>query len=428
MLLLLATLGMVAAACLPNGAPVAGNSVVVTAMATASLKAPTTTVKTTRTTTTTTVPKTTTTTTPKSIGTPTANRVAASTTTVPTSLTPPASSVTAPFDVCGALQNAATGATVTVPAGTWGIGNCVVDGAGRANVTVRSQYQAQPTSPGGTTSPTSKLIGSLRCNDCDGWLFDGLVVEGNGSLTDPTHVVAMARGTGWRWTNCELTNGVDAAGVRYGVRGVFNTWQEIRNWQVDHCWIHANGNTRPTVTDNNYDHLVYLNGYTSSLASNGRLGPGNVFEDNRSGAPVKVGFGVDASNLPVGVRGVTVEGNTLRNNGSPDGLCGVLVAGNAPETVVRGNAIDCTSTPVETTKTPVALRDWPNGATVRIESNTMTGALNSGTPTACGSLVAGPYDQTISVKQWLPQAWFTVNAGSCGWQGITSIGNVTTAG
>ena len=439
MVLLLATLGMVAAACLPNTAPIASSTVAVTGLATASVKATATTLKATTTTvpkaTTTTVPKTTTTTAPKTttttvpkttttlapIGTPTSKQTSA--TTVPTS-TPPDSSV---VDVCASLQSAAAGGTVTVPAGTWNIGNCVVDGLGRANVTVRSQYQAQPTSPGGTTSPTSRLVGSLRCNDCDGWLFDGLVVEGNGSLVDPTHVVAMARGNGWRWTNCELTNGVDAAGVRYGVRGVFNTWQEIRNWQVDHCWIHANGNTRPTVADNNFDHLVYLNGYTSSLASNGRLGPGNVFEDNRSGAPVKVGFGVDASNLPVGVRGVTVEGNTLRNNGSPDGLCGVLVAGNSPDTVVARNTIDCTSTPAETTKTPVALRDWPSGAAVRIESNSMTGALNSGTPTACGSLVAGPYDQTISVKQWLPQAWFTISVGSCGWQGITSIGNTTSA-
>ncbi len=377
----------------------------------------------------------------KSIGSPTSKQRAATTSTTTsttvaptTTVAPPttAAPVTTPpvsvvFDACAALQNVAAGGTVTVPAGTWTIGNCVVDGSNRANVTVRSQNQAQPTSPTGTTTATSKLVGSLRCNDCNGWLFDGLVVEGNGSLADPTHVVAMARGTGWRWTNCELTNGVNASGVRYGVRGVFNTWQEVRNWQIDHCWIHDNGNTRPTVADNNFDHLVYLNGYTSSLASNGRLGPGNVFEGNNSGAPVKVGFGVDGSNMPVGVRGVTVEGNTLRDNSSPDGLCGVLVAGNSPETVVARNTIDCTSTPVEGTKSPVGLRDWPNGATVRIESNTMSGALNSGAPTACGSLAAGPYDQTISVKQWLPQAWITIGAGSCGWQGIISTGNSTTA-
>jgi hypothetical protein len=332
------------------------------------------------------------------------------------------------FDACAALQNVAVGGTVTVPAGSWSIGNCVVDGSARADVTVRSQYQAQPTSPGGTTTPTSKLVGTLRCNDCDGWLFDGLVVEGNGSLADPAHVVSMARGDGWRWTNCELTNGLDPSGVRYGARGVFNTWQEVRNWQIDHCWVHDNGNTRPTVADNNFDHLVYLIGYTYSLASNGRVGPDNVFEGNHSGAPVKVGYGVDGSNMPVGIRGVTVDGNTLRDNSSPEGLCGVLIAGNSPDTTVARNTIDCTSMPVDGTKSPIGLRDWPSGAVVRIEQNAMTGAVNAGMATACGSVVVGPYDQTISVKQWFPQVRLTISTASCGWQGIAASGNTTTAG
>ena len=326
---------------------------------------------------------------------------------------------TAGYDACAALRTAAPGSTVVVPSGSWSIGDCRIDGRGRAAVTVRSES-------GSTTDQPSTLVGALRCADCDGWRFDGIAVRGAGTLVDPAYVVSMARGDGWRWTNCDLSNGVDATGRRLGVRGVFNVWEAARNWQVDSCRIHSNGSSRPGVSSNNWDHLVYINGFQSTTSANAQIGPNNVFENNRWGAPVKVGFGVSSTNAPVGVRGVRVTGNTLRSNSSPDGNCGVLVAGDSADTVVSGNRIDCSDQPEESTLSAVAIRDWPAGTTIRVEGNTLVGSRGAGTSTACGSPVNGQaYDRSITVRQWLTGWWFTVTAGSCGWQGISSVGNVT---
>jgi len=272
--------------------------------------------------------------------------------------------------------------------------------------------------------PSSTLVGSLRCTDCDGWTFDGLAVRGDGTLLDPTHVVSMARGRGWRWMNCDLSNGQDDRGVTHGVRGVFSTWQEARDWQITGCHLHDNGSSRPEVADNNWDHLVYINGFASTTSANGRIGPNNLFEGNRAGAPVKVGYGVDASNLPIGVRGVRVEGNVIRGNTSPDGNCGVLVAGDSPWTVVENNTIDCSLTPEELTVSPISVRHWPSGSQIRIERNTVVGAKDAGVPNACGSTVSSSrYDRTVTVRQWLTGLWFTVSPGSCSWNGLTIQGN-----
>jgi len=340
---------------------------------------------------------------------------------------PPAGSVTdspsiSGYDACAALRTATPGSTVVVPSGSWSIGDCRIDGRGRAAVTVRSES-------GSTTDRPSTLVGALRCSDCDGWRFDGIAVQGAGTLVDPAYVVSMARGDGWRWTNCDLSNGVDATGRRLGVRGVFNVWEAARNWQVDSCRVHSNGSSRPGVSSNNWDHLVYINGFQSTTSANAQIGPNNVFENNRWGAPVKVGFGVSSTNAPVGVRGVRVTGNTLRSNSSPDGNCGVLVAGDSPWTVVSGNTIDCTLTPVESTTSAISLRHWPSGSQVRIERNTVIGARNAGLPNACGAVASsGGYDHTVTVRQWLTGWWFTVPADTCSWNGLTISGNTTTAG
>ena len=412
------TLAVVAAACLPAvrtpksiGLPTARRTVSSTIVTTTST---TTTSTTTTSTTTTTVPS----------------------TTVPATTVPPAAAPSdsplvdatpsSAIDVCDRLRQAPTGGTVVVPTGTWAIGNCVVDGASRAGVTVRSERAAAPTAGVGATST---LVGSLRCSDCDGWTFDGLAVRGDGSLVDPSHVVSMARGRGWTWVRCDLSNGVDDRGVTHGVRGVLSTWQDARDWRVTECRIHDNGNSRPGVEDNNYDHLIYVNGFASTTSVNGQVGPGNVFERNRHGAPVKVGYGVDSSNLPVGVRGVRVEGNTIRDNTSPDGNCGVLVAGDSPWTVVAGNVIDCTLTPIETTTSAISLRHWPSGSQVRIERNTVIGAKNAGLANACGAVASsGGYDHTVTVRQWLTGWWFTVPADACSWNGLTIAGNTTATG
>ena len=73
---------------------------------------------------------------------------------------------------------------------------------------------------------------------------------------------------------------------------------------------------------------------------------------------------------------VRIERNTIRGNTSPDGNCGVLVAGDSPWTVVSGNTIDCTLTPVESTTSAISLRHWPSGTQVRIERNTVIGAVS----------------------------------------------------
>jgi hypothetical protein len=345
---------------------------------------------------------------------------------VPVNTRPAAPAPSSVIDLCGELRRAPAGSTVVIPTGTWSIGNCVVDGALRSGVTVRSERAAAPT---GGVAATSTLVGSLRCSDCDGWTFDGLAVRGDGSLVDPSHVVSMARGRGWTWVRCDLSNGVDERGVTHGVRGVLSTWQEARDWQVSGCRIHDNGSSRPGVEDNNYDHLIYVNGFASTTSVNGRVGPGNVFEGNRHGAPVKVGYGVDSSNFPVGVRGVRVERNVIRGNTSPDGNCGVLVAGDSPWTVVSDNTIDCTRTPTATTTSAISLRHWPIGSQVRIERNTVVGAGNAGLATACGAVASsGGYDHTVTVRQWFTGWWFTVTADSCSWSGLTIAGNTTASG
>ena len=409
LIVLALSLSVVAAACLPSGQ---GRSIGVPT----SRK----TVSSTVVTTTTTPPAAPSTTTP-----PTTVPVV---TTPPTTVAPPAAApapeapANSTYDACSAFRNAPSGSTVVVPTGTWSIGDCRIDGRGRSGVTVRAES-------GTSSSRPSTLVGALRCSDCDGWLFDGIAVRGAGTLADPAYVVSMARGNGWRWTNCDLSNGVDADGRRLGVRGVFNVWEWAQNWQVDGCRIHSNGTSRPEVADNNWDHLIYVNGFQSATSANGQIGPANVFENNRWGAPVKVGYGVSPSNAPVGVRGIRVTGNTIRANSSPDGICGVLVAGDSAETVVADNRIDCTDQPEDATVSAVALRDWPAGTPVRIERNTLTGSRGAGTGTGCGAPVNGQaYDRSITVRQWLTGWWFTVGASSCGWQGITSTGNVVAAG
>ncbi|MBM3663489.1 MAG: hypothetical protein FJW94_11515, partial [Actinobacteria bacterium] len=328
------------------------------------------------------------------------------------------------FDACGALQRAASDTTVVLPDGVWSIGDCRVQGGGRSGVTVRSGFPSSPTGASGSARTPPVLVGALACSDCDGWTFDGVSVRGNGALADPGYVVNMTRGNGWRWTNCDLSNGVDPSGRRYGVRGVFGTWEAARNWQVDNCRIHSNGSSRPTVPQNNFDHLVYINGFNTAVSANAKLGPGNVFENNRWGAPIKVGFGVSASNMPVGVRGVRVFDNTLRANSSPDGNCGILVAGDSLGTVLEGNRIDCTDLPDATTLNPILLWAWPAGTTVHIERNTIIGSGGSGVPTSCGARTGSTaYDRSILIQQWLINWWITVNSNGCQFQGVTTIGN-----
>jgi hypothetical protein len=412
------SLAVVAAACLP--APRPPKSIgLPTARRTVSSTIVTTTTSTTTSTTTTTVPSTT-------VPSTTVPPTTAPPVEVPVDTRPVDPAPSSAIDVCGQLRQAPAGSTVVVPTGTWSIGNCVIDGALRSDVTVRSERAAAPTVG---VAATSTLVGSLRCSDCDGWTFDGLAVRGDGSLVDPSHVVSMARGRGWTWVRCDLSNGVDDRGVTHGVRGVLSTWQEARDWQVTECRIHDNGNSRPGVEDNNHDHLIYVNGFASTTSVNGRVGPGNVFEGNRHGAPVKVGYGVDSSNFPVGVRGVRVERNVIRDNTSPDGNCGVLVAGDSPWTVVSDNTIDCTLTPTEATTSAISLRHWPSGSQVRIERNAVVGAKNAGLASACGSFVtSGGYDHTVTVRQWLTGWWFTVAADSCSWNGLTLAGNTSAAG
>ncbi|MFZ4586129.1 MAG: hypothetical protein ACOYNI_12975 [Acidimicrobiia bacterium] len=340
------------------------------------------------------------------------------------SIVAPAPKPVAAPAVCDQLRTAATGTTVTVPAGDWIIGDCVVSGTGRAGVRVVAVNAAM--SSGGVPSATkwSRLIGSLRCNDCDRWTFDGLAVEGDGSGTaDPVFVVSMNGGEGWRWSRCDISNGVAPDGTRYGVRGVFNTYGPVKDWQLDACRVHDNGNTRPEVPDNNFDHLVYVNG--ADVDSNGRIGPNNSFFGNASGAAVKVGYGLDGA-APVGIRGVRVDGNAFRANSSPDGICGVLVAGASADTVVTRNRIDCAGGIDERTASAVALRSWPGGTRVTVTDNRITGTRNAGNVTKCGAFDAGAYDRSISVRVFGLETWAQVAPSSCAWWGITASGNVAT--
>ena len=314
---------------------------------------------------------------------------------------------------CTAMQTAAADTTVTLPSGTAGIGDCVIDGAGRSGVRVV-----------GAGAGATRLVGSLRCNDCDGWTFDGLAVVGDGTAVgaDPVFVVGMKGGVGWRWTNCDISNGVDGSGVRFAVRGVFNTFGAVRDWQLDNCVVHDNGNTRPTVADNNFDHLVYVNG--ADLDSNGRIGPGNRFFGNASGSAIKIGFGLQ-NGLPVGIRGVRFDGNEITRSSSPDGICGVLVAGGSAGTVVSGNRIDCTGGSDDRTRTAIALRDWPAGTAVTIAENRIAGAQYGGNATACGVVGSGSYDRAITVRVYGSGEWRQMPMTGCAWRGVTSGSNTS---
>lgn len=316
----------------------------------------------------------------------------------------------ADFDACASLRTAAAGSTVVIPSGSWDIGECLVDGSSRPGVTVRG------------TGAT--LSGRLQCTGCDRWVFDRVTVVGAAPAADPAYVVRMRGGTGWAWTGCDISNGTDANGTRYGVRGLFTTTDAVRDWRLQGCHIHDNGNSRPGVESNNYDHLLYLNGYNWTSSSNGLVAD-STFSNNRYGAPVKIGFGL-SNGAPTGIPGVTFTRNRMVNNSSPDGICGVNVAGNSPWTTVSGNTIDCTALPLERTRTAVALRSWVSGNRVTITNNTITGAHNAGRTTACGAAVSGAYDNAITVQSHLPlQGSWQVRVSSCSWNGISSSANTS---
>jgi hypothetical protein len=124
---------------------------------------------------------------------------------------------------------------------------------------------------------------------------------------------------------------------------------------------------------------------------------------------------------------VTVTGNWLYNNISPDGLCGILVAGKSPDAVVTGNDVDCTAEPATSTRSPLAVRQWSIGDKVTFSNNTLTGAQNAGIATACGTPVSGPYDNSVSVISQLPSTTtWQVRAAACSFNGITTSGNTST--
>ena len=329
----------------------------------------------------------------------------------------PTGPASAPVPVCQQLATAPSNSTVVIPAGDHAVGDCLINGAGRTSVTVQAQYTLN--------GPVSRLVGMFQCTDCNGWAFDGIHVLGDApDPVDPAFTVRMVRGNSWRWTNCNVSNAQGPDGKPYGVRGLFATTGELRNFRIDHCTFHSNGTSRPTVSTNNYDHLLYLK--DSTYRTGGIVGPGNVFHSNSWGAPVKLGFGL-SQGAPVGINGVTFTGNRLYNNVSPDGICGVLVAGRSPNTTLTGNTIDCTASPTTHTRSALAIRSWVAGDKVTLTDNTVSGAHNAGATTGCGTPVAGAYDNTVTVSSHWPLAdsW-QVHPSGCSTNGIVTSRNTTT--